>query len=146
MKRDEWELNYTADVILKATKTKIAFHESRVVVWKKTQDNVKKEIKESGIKIDEGPEIQEMGNSPYSRVSAGVSYPRGPQIRIRDDLNEHLQRTTQKIREHREKTRQYTAWEAILESQGKASFKLNHDDWIFFFGDIPQEKELDEQI
>lgn len=126
MRRSVWEFPYTADKLCVAAKKKMDFHNKRLEVWQKAQDETKTKIKAEGIEIDEGVNIME---SSYSNRR------QGPGVRIDDQLLSHLNEATQKIVEHREKVKEYSGWVEVLSSQGQASFTLHHDDWLFFFSE-----------
>lgn len=127
MNRDAWEFPYTADVLLKAAYGKVEFHTERITVWEKAQEETKQKIRDSGLHIDEGVDIGP-GTTIYNSRNAG------PQVTINDEMLRHLNEAIAKVRQHRDKIKDYGAWAEVLASQGQASFPLNHDDWLFFFG------------
>lgn len=127
MKRDEWEFSYTADKLLEAAKAKQAFHEGRLKWWLDKRTEVETTIKTEGIEIDESVAA---GKSDYI---SNVSY-RQPNVQIRNDLVRDMQECVAKVAEHQKKVKDYDAWVQVLSSQGQASFPLNQDDWLFFFG------------
>ena len=123
MKRTSWEFPYTADKLLDAAKAKYDHHSVRLKWWEDKKAQVIETVKAEGIEIDE---------SLADIISN--SYHRGPSVQIRTDLVRDVQECVSKIQEHRAKIEDYDAWMQVLSSQGQASFNLNHDDWLFFFG------------
>ena len=122
--RFEWEFPYKADVLTKAAKVKVAHHSGRLAWWKAKKDEIVATVKAEGIEVQESV--------------AGANYAsnaqRGAQIVVRADLNSDLQETVRKITEHHGKVEEYLGWVQVLGAQGKKEFKLNHEDWMFFFG------------
>lgn len=125
MNRDKWTFPYPADKLLEAATTKKAFHEQRLQWWTDKRKEVEDKIKAEGIEIDDTIAEQ------VGKFSTGY---RGPQVQIRNDLVKDLEECVQKINEHRAHIKGYDAWMQVLASQGQATFMLNQDDWLFFFG------------
>lgn len=125
MQRTEWNFPYTADVLLEAAKRKIAHHKSRLAFWERKKGETMGKIKESGIEIDES-----LAEDDFKLSN---SYRRGPTVQINNELLRDLEECVTKIKEHKSKTEGYLAWAEVLGSQGKASFPLNQDDWLYFF-------------
>ena len=122
MNRDEWKFSYQADKLLAASEAKKSFHEDRHSWWTKKKEEVMASIKAEGLEIDESVA---MG---YSNSGRNTS------VTIRNDLLKDLNECVGKISEHDSKLKDYSAWIQVLNSQGQASFDLNQDDWLFFFG------------
>jgi hypothetical protein len=128
MNRHEWKFMYTADRLLGAATTKKAWHESRLHWWAKKRDEIKETIKSEGIEIDESVAF---GTETYL---SNKSTHRGSTVSIRNDLVKDLTECVNKVSEHQNKVKDYDAWMQVLTSQGQATFDLNQDDWLFFFG------------
>ena len=133
MLRHEWELISTAEDLLAGVGRKIEHHKTRLAVWEEKKEKTLDEIKARGLQIDEGP----LG--PNSPGTASNDPYRGPRVTIDNTLANHMAAISGKINSHRRKLSSYQAWRDILKTQGKASFKLHHEDWIFFHGELPEE-------
>lgn len=123
-KRDEWEFPYSANKLLEAATVKHTHHAARLKWWEDKKNEVVEKVKAEGIEIDESLADANLSNS----------YNRGQSVQIRTDLVRDLQECVGKIREHRSKVGDYDAWMQVLASQGQASFPLQQEDWLFFFG------------
>jgi len=128
MNRNSWKFSYNADALLGAATTKKSWHEERLGWWVKKRDGVKETIRAEGIEIDESVAF---GTENYL---SNKSSHRGPSVQIRNDLVQDLTECVGKVSEHQNKIKDYDAWIQVLTSQGQASFDLNQDDWLFFFG------------
>jgi len=126
MNRDKWTFPYTADKLLEAATNKKAFHEGRLQWWADKRKEVEAKIRSEGIEIDDT-----LADVVSNKFSGGY---REPQVQIRNDLVKDLEECVTKAREHQLKIRDYDAWIQVLASQGQATFPLNQDDWLFFFG------------
>lgn len=120
--RKNWGFAYTADVLLAAARGKHQHHTGRLHWWEAKKAEIMDLIRSEGLEIDEG-----IDGVKFS------SYDRTPQVTVRDDLRHNLNECVTKMREHRGKVDDYTAWVEVLESQGKSSLTLDQDDWLFFF-------------
>ena len=121
MNRNSWKFSYQADELLKATTAKFEFHTKRNDWWTSKKAEVLSLIRAEGLEIDESVALG------YSNTGRNTS------VMIRDDLLRDLNECVSKITEHKGKVADYHAWIQVLQSQGKASFELNQDDWLFFF-------------
>lgn len=131
MNRSSWKFTYTADKLLGAAISKHDWHCSRRNWWETKRDEIKKKIQNEGIVIDESVAALDAGHShSYSNNFTG----RGTSVSIDNGLIKDLNECLAKVTEHQSKTKDYHAWIQVLESQGAASFDLNQDDWLFFFG------------
>ena len=135
MLRHEWELTAKADELLSGAEKKTEYHKQRLAFWESRKAEVMTQIKETGLQVDEGPlGLQSPGsasNDPY----------RGPRVTIDNTLSAHVSACAEKVNWHRRMLSRYEAWREILKTQGGASFKLHHDDWIFFFGTLPESED-----
>jgi hypothetical protein len=128
MNRSNWKFSYTADILCTAATAKREFHSERHKWWSDKRDETKERIKSEGIEIDESVAANQLAGS-YSNSAF-----RGPSVSIRNDLVTDLNECVAKVAEHHAKIKDYDAWIQVLESQGKATLDLQHDDWLFFFG------------
>lgn len=126
MQRDKWEFSYGADKLLDAATAKQNHHATRLQWWEKQKEEVITKIKAEGLEIDES-----MAAEFSNKVS---SYARHTTVQVRDDLLRDLNECVNKVKEHSVKIEGYSAWIQVLASQGSASFPLNQDDWLYFFG------------
>lgn len=121
--RQSWEFPYTADVLLEAATAKVTHHNARLKFWTDKKAEVIASIKSEGIEIDE----------TLSDLTSNSTYARNSTVQVRNDLVRDLQECVERTRAHQTHIAAYAAWTEVLASQGKASFPLNQDDWLFFF-------------
>lgn len=122
MNRQDWEFEYVGSVLAEASKTKKIYRESRLAWWKTKEEELMKEVKESGLEINES-----VGSSYMSNAG------RAPHISVRGDLQDKLSECHSKIKEHSEAAREYDGWIQVLTSNPESILKLKHSDWLFFF-------------
>lgn len=125
MKRNEWEFEYTASKLAEAARAKLGHYIGRVAWWKEKQQAVMQEIKESGLEITESLAVE------YASSSASF----GAQVTVRPELKTKLQECFLKIKSHEASAKDYSAWIQVLDANPEIRLKLNHDDWLFFFGE-----------
>lgn len=123
--RNKWEFDYTAKTLAEAAIKQRDFRLSRIVVWKEKNTKVMAEIKESGIEITE---------SLAAQMSNYTSKGRGPQVTIREDLEQHLLECHSKIDEHQQAAAEYDGWVQVLSANPENRLKLTQADWLYFFG------------
>jgi hypothetical protein len=130
--RKEWEFEYTGINLAKAAEAQHAFREARIKVWRDKQVEIIAKIKESGLEVHEdlADQMSSFSNTAkYSTQALG-----GAQVVIDPTMQSDLNKCYAKIREHTELSKQYKAWQQVLEGNPEARVKLDHDDWMFFFG------------
>lgn len=128
MNRVSWKFSYTADKLLGAADTKKTWHEGRLKWWADKRDETETKIRSEGLEIDKSVAF---GTEAYL---SNKSTHRGASIQINNDLLRDFSECQQKVAEHQGKIKDYDAWCQVLTSQGQATFDLNQDDWLFFFG------------
>lgn len=128
--RSKWEFEYTAGALAKAAGEQHAFRESRVTFWRAQQYVVIAKIKESGIEVHEDIAAMLSNAGKYG----GTSQMGGAQVVIDPTMQSDLNKCFTKIREHESLAAQYKAWQQVLEGNAESRVKLDHDDWMFFFG------------
>jgi hypothetical protein len=122
--RNDWEFEYTASKLAEGARAQLAFRRGRIEAWTKAKREVMAEIKESGIEVSES---MGAGFSNYTEKM-------GPQVMVRGDLQRKLTECHAKIREHEKEADEIGGWIQVLEANPEARLKLNHSDWIYFFG------------
>lgn len=130
--RAKWEFEYTAINLAKQAEAQYAFREARIKVWKEEQAKIISKIKESGIEVHE--DITELMSNSIRSAKYSTQAMGGAQIVIDPTMQDDLNKCYQKIREHTELSKQYKAWQQVLEGNPESRVKLDHDDWMFFFG------------
>jgi histidinol dehydrogenase len=134
MLRDEWEFEYTIEQLLEAAIMQRDFRATRVQVWEDKKAEVIARIKESGINVTDSV-ANELSNTSATAKYLSTQSIRGAQILIDPTMQDDLNECTEKIRQHLQLRNQYAAWVQVFEAQPKTSTrKLQHDDWMFFFG------------
>ncbi|MFZ1492999.1 MAG: hypothetical protein WAU60_06245 [Candidatus Competibacter denitrificans] len=130
MQRDRWTFRYAASELTNAAKAKRDHHEQRVLWWQAQKDGVMTEVRESGIEVSESLAIAYKTSADF-----------GPQVMVRNDLQQKLTECHNKIKAHTAQAREYDGWVQVLESSpGDSEFSLAQDDWLYFFGDLKFKK------
>lgn len=131
MNRNQWKFKLQAPEVFARAEKKFEYHNSRVTFWEKKRDEIKAKIKSEGLEFEESV-LADSGNTSYHSVS-NFQY-RQPTVNIRGDLLADLEECNSKVKEHQAKRKDYSNWVTIL-SQEKQTLELDHDDFLFFFGD-----------
>lgn len=124
MLKDKWEFEYSAAKLSEAATIKKDIHMKKFIWWEQKKHEVMQKVKDTGI------EIRDSVAASYSNTKG--SY--GPQIEINDGMQRDLSECQSKILEHNKLVEQYEGWRQVFEAQKESRLKLNHDDWLFFFG------------
>lgn len=128
--RDEWKVGYTGAQLCNAAIEKEAFHVKRKEWWFDKKEAVIAKIRSEGINVTESI-VDELGKLGYATNSVrGMA----PTIQIDAGMAAQVQEATQKVHEHDGKVAKYQAWQQMLSAHPVATFDLDHDDWMFFFG------------
>lgn len=125
MKRHEWKFEYTASKLADAASHKRDVHAKKLLWWEDKKKEVMKQVAETGI------EVQDSVAASYSNTKGGY----GPQIKIDAGLQRDLTECQAKIMEHHELTVEYSGWIQVLSGNPEARLSLEHDDYLFFFGE-----------
>ena len=127
MQRKEWKFDYTASKLAEAAKTKHLHHQERFEWWKEKRDQVMAEIRKDGLEIDEKIALEYV--SPKRR-----DWEQGAQVTVRNDLKKDLDECLEKLAYHTGLMNDYYGWHQVLSANSEARLSLDHDDWLFFFG------------
>lgn len=127
MQRQEWKFDYTASKLAEAAKTKHLHHQERFEWWKEKRDQVMAEIRKDGLEIDEKIALEYV--SPKRR-----DWEQGAQVTVRNDLKRDLNECLEKLAYHTGLMNDYRGWHQVLSANPEARLSLDHDDWLFFFG------------
>lgn len=125
MKRNEWTFYYTVSDLADAALTKKTKHEEKLKWWEAKKAATMKKVGESGI------EVQDSVAANYSNTKGSF----GPQIRIDTGLQRDLSECQDKIMEHHALVKSYDGWVQVLKANPAARLSLEHDDFLFFFGE-----------
>lgn len=113
-----------------AAEKKRAARADRVKWWRDKKTEVMTEVRESGIEVRESlADASPSYSNKFSTVSAV-----GPQVVVRTDLQAKLNECYSKITWHANAMREYHGWAQVLAANPETRVKLNHDDWLYFFG------------
>ena len=123
MLRNEWEFEFKSESLAEAARNKTEHHKQRLEFWSKEQDKVIVDVKEKGLSVEES-----LAGSQYSN--------RGhqPQIVVDNVFQHRLNEAASKVKEHTAKVTEYDGWRQVLEANSGRTYKLNADDFLFFFG------------
>lgn len=127
MQRKEWKFDYTASKLAEAAKAKHLHHQERFEWWKEKRDQVMAEIRKDGLEIDEKIALEYV--SPKRR-----DWEQGAQVTVRNDLKRDLNECLEKLAYHTGLMNDYHGWHQVLNANAEARLSLDHDDWLFFFG------------
>jgi hypothetical protein len=127
MQRKEWKFDYTASKLAEAAKTKHLHHQERFEWWKEKKDQVMAEIRKDGLEIDEKIALEYV--LPKRR-----DWEQGAQVTVRNDLKKDLDECLEKLAYHTGLMNDYHGWHQVLSANSEARLSLDHDDWLFFFG------------
>jgi hypothetical protein len=125
MKRNDWLFTYTASKLAEAALAKRDKHAKKLQWWEDKKGDTIKKVADSGI------EVQDSMAASYSNVKGAF----GPQIRIDSGLQRDLTECQDKIMEHHGLVKSYDGWIQVLSANGEARLELEHDDYLFFFGE-----------
>lgn len=125
MKRHEWIFEYTASKLAEAARVKMDTHIGKLAWWENKKKETLAKVTDMGI------EVQDSVASSYSNVKGAF----GPQIRIDAGLQRDLSECQEKIMEHHGLVQTYDGWIQVLNANPEARLSLEHDDYLFFFGE-----------
>ncbi len=112
------------------------FRIGRIEVWEGKKKEVMERIKDSGLTVHESIASGMSGSNNVNalKYQTTTSSDYGPQVLIDPMMQKDLNECSSKIRTHTELRNQYAAWEQVLSANKESRVKLDHDDWMFFFG------------
>lgn len=125
MKRKEWEFEYTASKLAVAAAAKKEVHSKKLAWWELKKSDTMKSVAEKGI------EVHDSVASSYSNLKGNF----GPEIVIDERLQRDLTECQSKIKEHHGLVQEYSGWLQVFNGNPEARLKLQHDDYLFFFGE-----------
>lgn len=128
--RDEWSVGYTGQQLCDAATKKEAHHEERRKWWMDKKAEVITKIRAEGINVTESI-VDELGKLGYANSTQAYG---GPVVQVDAGMAAQVQEATKKVHEHQDKAYKYGAWIQMLSAHPSATFSLDHDDWMFFFG------------
>lgn len=131
MIRNKWEFEYTGSQLAVAAKKKCQHRLDRLSRWEEQKAQVMAEVRKSGI------EVSESVGAAYANKTSGYA----PEVMVRTDLQKKLSECHIKIMEHSAAAREYDGWRQVMSASPNARVPLNHDDWLYFFG---EDKDLRE--
>lgn len=127
MKRDEWTFEYTGKKLAAAAKARLNHHQTRMDYWKGEKEEVMATIRKEGLEIDEKQALQ----LAHPKAS---EWERGAQVMIRVDLQNNLSECLKKLGYHARQVADYQGWVQVLDASPDAALRLDHEDYLFFFG------------
>lgn len=132
MKRSEWEFEYSSHQLIESANKQKVFRLSRVAWWSDAKEKVMAEVRESGLEVSESIANSSGSYSGYTTINVGGA----PQLSVRADLQKKLGECHMKIQEHQRAADEYDGWIQVLSAHRESVFKLNHSDWLYFFGKV----------
>ncbi|WP_262966124.1 hypothetical protein [Methylobacter psychrophilus] len=128
MLRKEWKFSYTASRLAEASDLKLKLHQERFAWWKDKKEQVITQIRSDGLEIDENIALKN------TTLTKSGDWNRGTQVTVRDDLKKDLDKCLKKLSYHTGQINDYNGWQQVLNANSEVRLNLNHDDWLFFFG------------
>ncbi len=125
MQRHEWKFDYTASKLAEAATAQKQKHLAKQLWWEEKKKETMKKVGEAGI------EVHDSVAASYSNTKAAF----GPEIRIDAGLQRDLTECQGKIMEHHRLVKEYDGWIQVLTANPEARLSLEHDDYLFFFGE-----------
>lgn len=125
MKRNYWKFPFTASKLAEAAATKKTAHVAKQQWWEDKKAETMKKVAETGI------EVHDSVAASYSNTKVGY----GPEIVIDAGLQRDLTECQRKIMEHNTLVKQYEGWFQVLSGNAEARVELDHEDFLFFFGE-----------
>jgi len=125
MQRKDWKFEYQGNQLRDAAIKKRDEHITKRDWWIGKKQEVIMQVPKTGITV-------------HDSVAAGYSHTKGafgPQISIDPALQQDLGECHSKIMSHDQYVREYDGWVQVLTANVTARLPLNHDDYMFFFGD-----------
>jgi hypothetical protein len=127
--RNDWKFPYVLSTVLEGARKRLAHHQGRLDWWERKKEEVIARIKREGLEIDE---------SLAAGFGSAKTYSRDTSVLIRNDLQQDLNETTGKVREHRAKRDEYQHWVVVLEGQramGQFDLQLDFQDYLYFLAE-----------
>lgn len=127
MQRNDWTFTYPATQLAETARAKIDAHQKQLDFWMAKRNELIERIRAEGIEVNE-------------KIALGLvnqkarDWDRGGEVMIRNDLRKGLTETFEKLAYHTERRDTYDGWEQVLKANPNASFALDIEDWLFFFG------------
>lgn len=129
MKRNDWTFQFTAAKLADAARAKKSTHQAKLKWWEEKKSATMKKVGEVGI------EVHDSVAASYSNTKAGF----GPEIVIDSGLQRDLTECQRKIMDHFRLVQEYDGWIQVLSANAEARLDLEHDDFLFFFGNDQHE-------
>lgn len=121
-KRREWQFQATDQQLAEASHEKAVYHNDRARWWQEQRSIVNDQIQESGVQVRSHP------------VTGGERH----EVVLDATLAARLSECDRKIQDHNHTAAEYRQWhDALTSGIAGTSRVLDHDDWLFFFGDNP---------
>src|SRR5262245_58957128 len=127
MQRQQWCFEYTGAALTDAVRAKVELHRSRFEWWLNKKQEILAKIRSEGLEIDERIALE------HKTVKAR-DWERGAQVLIRNDLQAGLDECLNKLAYHTAQLNAYEGWLQVLGANPEVRLRLDHDDWLFFFG------------
>jgi hypothetical protein len=125
--RDEWAFEYEGKALTDAAQAKIDHHKGRFEWWRQEKEKIIAKIKAEGLEITEKTALQ-------LAAAKSREWEHGAQVLIRNDLRTRLDEAQTKLGFHLAQLNIFQGWHQILSANPEANLRLDHEDWLFFFG------------
>lgn len=130
--RNDWEFEYTAGNLADAAEKQKAHRLERKQAWIDQYRDIQAKIKDGGVTIHESVS-KHMGNT--------TSYGHDPEVQIDPKLSKDLKEAHRRIQTHDDAAREYDGWIQVLRANKEDRLKLNHGDWLYFFGGLEEDEQ-----
>ena len=136
--RETWKSNHQVSQVREALKQKIQWHKERYNSWVQEREGLLAEAGTRGIKMDRAELMKAMSYSSSNRFDEV-----GP--RIDPEYARELGNADQKVKEHRDKVRDFSEWDRSLAHMNQGEVvTLEHTDRVFFGLTFQTEAQKDE--
>lgn len=129
--RDKWEFEYTAGDLADAAAKQKEHRLERVEWWRNKYREIHEQIKSGGVTINES----------VAKHISNTSYGDAPDVQIDQKLSKDLREAHSRVKIHDEAAREYEGWRQVLQANKVSRLKLNHADWLYFFGGLAIEED-----
>lgn len=133
MRRQNWKFEYTGKALAAAAAEKRDQRKERLKWWLNRKEEIFKDIRGKGITIEEG-NASRLGTLSNDVNAIYKGRLQGPQVVVNEALERELEEAHNRIQINQEAVAEYEGWHQVMSANPDQVVKLNHNDWLYFFG------------